>query len=142
MRQLNEKRDNEFEVLRLTSAAASLGASISTNLLADHLKLTPAECARVLQRLIDEHLIRRAGENDVLGLHELRSQCIFESCLTLAPGSAAEARREALSVVSAGGLRILTAAAMRLGQLTEVEIVSAAVKRLRANGEPTVLRRA
>ncbi|MGY3493922.1 AAA family ATPase [Bradyrhizobium sp. USDA 4502] len=136
---LNEKRDHEFEVLRLTSAAASLGASISTKLLADHLKLTPAECARALQRLIDEHLIRRTGENDILGLHELRSQCIFESCLALAPGSAADARQEALSVVSAGGLRILTAAAMRLGQLTEVEIVSAAVKRLQANQEPPVL---
>lgn len=136
---LNEKRDNEFEVLRLTSAAASLGASVSTKLIADYLKLTPAECARALQRLIDEHLIRRTGENDILGLHELRSQCIFESCLALVPGSAADARREALSVVSAGGLRILTAAAMRLGQLTEAEIVSAAVKRLHANREPPVL---
>ena len=136
---LNEQRDSEFEVLRLTSAAASLGAGVSTTLIANHLKLTPAECARAMQRLIDEHLIRRAGENDILGLHELRSQCIFESCLALVPGSAADARREALSVVSAGGLRILTTAAMRLGQLTEVEIVSAAVKRLQANREPLVL---
>jgi hypothetical protein len=138
-RRLNEKRDSEFEVLRLTSAAASLGAGVSTKLLADYLKLTPAECARALQRLIDEHLIRRVGENDILGLHELRSQCIFESCLALVPGSAADARREALSVVSAGGLRILTAAAMRLGQVTEVEIVSAAITRLHADREPTVL---
>lgn len=136
---LNEKRDSEFEVLRLTSAAASLGASISTKLIADHLKLTPADCARALQRLIDEHLIRRTGENDILGLHELRSQCIFESCLALVPGGAADARREALSVVSAGGLRILTAAAMRLGELTEAEIVSAAVTRLKANREPSLL---
>jgi len=100
---LNEKRDNEFEVLRLTSAAASLGASVSTALLASHLKLTPAECARALQRLIDEHLIRRAGEDDVLGLHELRSQCIFDACIALVPGAAADARREVLSVVSAEG---------------------------------------
>ncbi|WP_316171762.1 AAA family ATPase [Bradyrhizobium sp. SZCCHNRI1058] len=136
---LNEQRDSEFQVLRLTSAAASLGASVSTKLMADHLKLTSAECARALQRLIDEHLVRRAGENDILGLHELRSTCIFESCLALVPGSASDSRREALSVVSAGGLRILTAAAMRLGQLTEGEIVSAAVKRLQANSEPEVL---
>jgi hypothetical protein len=136
---LNEKRDSEFEVLRLTSAAASLGASVSTTLIADHLKLTPAECARALQRLIDEHLIRRTGDNDILGLHELRSQCIFESCLALVPGSAADARREALSVVSSEGLRILTAAAMRVGQITEAEIVSAAIRRLQANREPPVL---
>lgn len=59
--------------------------------------------------------------------------------VTLVPGRAADARREALSVVSAAGLRVLTAAAMRLGQLTEAEIVSAAVTRLQANSEPAVL---
>ncbi len=136
---LREKRDSEFEVLRLVSAAASLGACVSSSALAKHLGLSVADCARALGRLIDEHLVRRVGDDEISGLHELRSQCIFDVCTALSPGSAADARQQALSIVSAGGLRALIAAAARLGQLAEPLVVGAMARRLKADPNPAIL---
>jgi hypothetical protein len=136
---LVEKRDGEFDVLRLTSAAASVGASVSVSLLTDHLGITSAECARALQRLISEHLVRRIGIDEIAGLHELRSQCILDTCLALAPGSVADARREALAVVSSAAARTLVAATLRLGQLDEQGVVTAVVSRLEKAHEPDLL---
>lgn len=136
---LIEKRDAEFEILRLTSAAFSFGASVTISLLAERLKLTNADCARSLDRLIDEHLVRRVGGDEVAGLHELRSECILETCLGLVPGSVADARREALAVVSAVGARTLIAAALRSSQLDEKVVIGAVVQRLRISQEPQLL---
>ena len=108
-------------------------------MLTDHLKMTSADCARAMPRLISEHLIRRVGADEIAGLHELRSQCILETCLELAPGSAADAWREALAVVSATGARTLIAAALRLGQLDEQAVVNALVVHLRKSQEPELL---
>lgn len=136
---LIDKRDGELDVLRLTSAAASLGASVSTSLLAKHLKLSSVDCARALQRLIDEHLVRRIGSDEITGLHELRSQCILASCLELMPGSIADMREEALAIVSANGMPSMIVASIRLGQLNEATIVNAVAKRLGMVPEPGVL---
>jgi hypothetical protein len=102
---LAEKRDGEFEVLRVTSAASSLGASVSVALLRDRLGMTNADCARALQRLVNEHLVRRVGDDEIAGMHELRSHCIFQTCLSLAPGTVADARLEALNVISTSSAR-------------------------------------
>jgi hypothetical protein len=138
-RRLIEGRDTEFEVLRLTSAAASLGANVSTALVAIHLRLTNAECGRVLQRLVDEHLVRRVGDDELAGLHELRSNCILRICLELSPGSIADARREALTVVSSSSVRNLIVGTLRRAELDEATIVAVIVDRLQRLQEPTLL---
>jgi hypothetical protein len=135
---LLEHRDTEFEILRLTSAASSLGATVSLTRLCDHLSLTPTDCARALQRLLNEHLVRRIGDDQLAGLHELRSQCILNTCLSLTAGGVHDARRDAIDVVSAKGARTLIAAAVRAKELDEATAVNAIVSRLHQTPDPAL----
>ena len=136
---LLERRDAEFEVLRLTSAASSHGASVSVMLLAEHLGLSIADCARALQRLVHEHLVRRVGEDELTGLHPLRSRCILDSCLKLAPGSGHQLRQQALAIVTSTSTRTMIAGAVRLSQLDEQAVVARVKQRLRKTPEPELL---
>lgn len=136
---LSEGREAEFEILRLTSAAGSLGASVSSSLLAERLQLNGAAFAAALQRLLNEHLLRQIGHDQLAPLHQLRATCVFDACMQCVPGTMSQARSAALSVVNADGMRYMLAGAMRAQQLEMPAALTAIADRIDKQPDPAVL---
>ena len=136
---LTERREAEFEILRLTSAAGSLGASVSSSLLAERLGLNGAAFAAALQRLLNEHLLRQIGHDQLAPLHQLRAKCVLDACMRCVPGTVSQARSAALSVVNADGMRYVLAGAMRAQELEMPAALTAIAERIDKQPDPAVL---
>lgn len=102
---LAQRRDHELAVLGATALAAVHGGSLSISTLRDHLKLTPADMARALERLIAEHLVRidDAGES-LTGLHALRAASISSALSQTDYSTRAEQAKAAIAVTHVASL--------------------------------------
>lgn len=138
-RRIKEGREAEFEILRIVSAAGSLGASVSSSLLAQRVGLSGIAFARALERLLNEHLVRRTGADELTALHQLRAACVLETCMRLVPGTISQARSEALTVVDAQGMRFLIAGALRDNGVEISDAVEAIAQRIALRPEPSAL---
>ena len=77
-RRLDEKRDQELEVLRMVSVAHRWSATLSTSEVQAACETDDWELRRTIRRLAEEHLIvERDGV--ISGLHRLRSSAISDS---------------------------------------------------------------
>lgn len=81
-RRLSEQRDTELAILSASAPVAKHGGAVLISALRAYLDLSAADTARVLERLVEEHLIRvdQSGTR-LTGLHALRASAI---CDTLA----------------------------------------------------------
>lgn len=74
-----ENRVEELAILRIASMVSSEGGDIEVSKLINLLNIKPEVASRVLNRLIDEHLIRESKPGVLGGLHILRSKALVEA---------------------------------------------------------------
>ncbi|WP_417484136.1 hypothetical protein [Maricaulis salignorans] len=74
---LAEHRDNELAILNASAPIAANGGTVAIETLREQLKLSRADIARALERLIAEHLVRTNDSgSELTGLHSLRAKSI------------------------------------------------------------------
>jgi len=132
-----ERRDQELQLLRVVSLAASSGAVVDLRRFATEFRLTDEDVQRALVRVVDEHLLRSIGTNEIAGLHRLRSEALLHATHDAPPPSLDETAAAALRCTSSNDLPELTADLLARGLLTLPGIYEALNSRLA--GDPTPL---
>lgn len=97
---LREERDLELQVVRLAACAHIWGGEASVRRIADRLDVEDEDLQRALQRLLDEHLLRKGFGDVVVGLHELRSREIVRWAHHIPPPTLDETAVATAAVVS------------------------------------------
>lgn len=100
----NEHRDDELRLLRVVSIAARSGAAIDLRRFASKYDRSDEDVQRALCRLVDEHLVRSVGPNELTGLHRLRSAALLEATHRTPPPSLAETATTTIECVVARDL--------------------------------------
>ncbi|WP_165191651.1 hypothetical protein [Caulobacter soli] len=129
-RRLDEHRDDELLALRAVSFAAAHAAAIDGERLRDRLGWEPPRMARALQRLIDEHAIRRGPDGALLGLHEIRSTHLDAAVRQILGDDRAVAMIEAVHAVRPGDLAGFVMRVLRRWPEQEGALLDALAQRL------------
>lgn len=130
-----ERRDHELQLLRVVSLAASSGAVVDLRRFATEFRLTDEDVQRALVRVVDEHLVRSVGSNEITGLHRLRSEALLHATHDAPLPSLDETAAAALRCTSSNHLPELTADLLDRGLLRLPGIYEVLNSRLK--GEPT-----
>ncbi len=78
-RRVREQRRTELALLRITSTAGQVGATIDLTRLSQTIGLSDEELSDALRRLVDEHLIQRIDGSGRLGcLHQIRATALAD----------------------------------------------------------------
>ena len=80
-RRMQERREHELTILPIVACAGRFGVSVDVERLRQHLNLTAAEFGRAYKRLHNEHLVGEQQDGLLRGLHEIRSEAIYDACL-------------------------------------------------------------
>lgn len=136
-----EHRDDELRLLRVVSLAAASSAAIDLRRFASVHDLTDEAVQRALRRLLDEHLVRRTGPNELGGLHRLRSEALLEATHQTPPPSLSETAALAIQCASTGDLPVLLADLWVRGLIETSSAHEALNKRLRRNPGPVEMAR-
>ena len=134
-----EHRDHELQLLRVTSVAAISGAAIDLRRFAGEFLLSDEDVQRALTRLMDEHLVRAIGQNEVTGLHRLRSEALLRATHDTPPPSLEETAAAAIRCTTPTDLPELAAELVDRGLLTRSGIYNALNRRLDAEPTSTTL---
>jgi SEC-C motif len=130
-----ERRDHELQLLRVVSMAASSGAVVDLRRFATEFRLTDEAVQRALVRVVDEHLVRSVGPNEITGLHRLRSEALLHATHDAPPPSFDETAAAAMRCTSTSDLPEFTADLFARGLLSLPGIYEALNRRLQ--GDPT-----
>lgn len=133
-RRLDEHRDDELLALRAVSFAAAHAAAIDGGRLRDRLGWEPPRMARALQRLVDEHAIRRGHDGALLGLHEIRSTHLDTAVRKILGDDRAVALVEAAHAVRPGDLAAFVMRVLRRWPEQEDALLDAIAERLAEPG--------
>jgi len=134
-----EGRDTELRLLRIVSLSASAGASVDVRRFAEEYQLGDEDVQRALVRVVDEHLVRAVGPNQVAGLHRLRSAALQAATHSVPPPSLEETAMVALKCTSSADLPALVADLLARRLLTVTGAYAALTERLGADPCPATL---
>jgi hypothetical protein len=134
-----EHRDSELGLLRIVSLSAGAGASVDLRRFADQFELADEDVQRALARVLDEHLVRSVGPNQVAGLHRLRSAALQAATHAVPPPSLEETAMLALKCSCSADLPTLVADLVAQRLLTVSAAYAALTDRLSADPCPSTL---
>lgn len=137
-RRLREQRDDELAILRVAALAGSAGAVLDASLLVKTLRLSQANLARSLRRLVDEHLVAEPVGGQIRGLHQMRSSVLFDVCHAFPPPVASQTVFETIDSVTSESLRALTVYVMSNHAENASELIKHMANRLENDNDPIV----
>ncbi len=108
----NSTRHDELAVLRLVAMAHTYGCNVGIPSVRRYLNLTDDQIGSALQRLYDEHLVRKAGAGMIGGLHQLRSDAIVRTTHAMNSPTREETARRLLVVLEGIDITVFIAAAL------------------------------
>lgn len=112
-RRRDPARSIELAVLRVLAMTSAVGALADPNRLTSALGASEEDVGRGLVRLIDEHLIRKVGNDQLGGLHQLRSAELVHLTHQVSPPSIDLTFSRALEVVLPDGMENLVSDGLR-----------------------------
>ena len=132
-RLVDPSRDLETRLLRLVAVAHVCGLSIPISALSGALGADDEDVRRAVLRCVDEHLVR-AVDNELSGLHELRSLAIARATHDPPPPVTADTVTVLIRLCSAENLGRLCAPAVSRGFITPEALTQALSDRLTDEG--------
>lgn len=135
-RRVREKRTEELAVLRVTSIAGRVGASIPHSELGRVLGLSSDNLSFTLRRLVKEHLVQRvAGGERVSSLHEIRAAALTEISHEFPPPTIRDSIKKAMDCVVGDEAETFVARSLGIDfGLAESVVEAASVRVLRQRG--------
>ena len=138
-RQREPQRQLELVILRYVATAASLDTPVPISVVRQLSRRPDDEIHEALERLVNEHLLVRAGGDRYTGTHVVRSQTIARLIHQPPPPVLAETVAELLGVVPPEELERLAGRAL-IGQVVpDGAVVEALAGRVRHDPGPAVL---
>lgn len=131
-----EGRDLELAILRIVSLTALAGGVISLARLKARLHASDGDMQRALVRLLDEHLVRQVAEDELSGLHEVRSRAICDAAHAVPPPSLQQTARDVVTCVPTKDLLTVVASLIHEAYLERAEAQGELAARVSQSPDP------